>query len=84
MANSKLDCFRLDSVLGLLTREKNSIYKDFGVIDLAVFGSYAKNEQHKESDVDIFVKLKQEYKPLTTSWNFDFFLKRLWVEKLIL
>jgi uncharacterized protein len=75
MANSESGNFRLDEVLGFLTGEKNSIYRDFGVIDIAVFGSYAKNEQRKESDVDIYVKLKQEYKTFDNFMELRFFLE---------
>ncbi len=75
MAHNEPCYFRLEELLDLLTREKNSICKDFGVIDLAVFGSYAKNEQDKESDVDIYVKLKQEYKTFDNFMELRFFLE---------
>ncbi len=68
---------RLDELLTALSKKKKSLYRDFGVIDLAVFGSYAKNEQKKESDVDIFVQLKQESKTFDNFMALRFYLEEM-------
>lgn len=44
-----------DEVLELLTKEKSELEKHFKVRRLALFGSYARDEQKPESDVDILV-----------------------------
>ncbi|MGE5340673.1 MAG: nucleotidyltransferase family protein [Candidatus Omnitrophota bacterium] len=75
MANKDCDCSRLDEILERLTREKTSLSNNFGVLDLAIFGSFAKNQQRKESDVDIYVKLKQEYKTFDNFMELRFFLE---------
>ncbi len=77
MTARKVENFRSAEVLGLLSNQKKSIYKKFGVIDMAVFGSYARNEQKKESDVDIVVKLKQEYKTFDNFIELRFFLEEI-------
>jgi len=77
MAARKVENLRLAEILGLLTRKKKSLYKNFGVIDIAVFGSYAKNEQKKESDVDIYVRLKKEFKTFDNFMELRFFLEEI-------
>ena len=44
-------------ILGLLENQRESIRK-FGVRELGVYGSFAKNEQTPESDVDVLVDLE--------------------------
>ena len=44
---------------------KPVLHKKFFVERIGYFGSYARNEQHKDSDIDILVSLK---KPL--GWEF--------------
>jgi hypothetical protein len=69
--------FRSSEILELLSRQKKSLYKNFGVIDMALFGSFAKNKQKKESDVDIFVRLKQEFKTFDNFMELRFFLEEI-------
>jgi hypothetical protein len=42
-------------ILALLAKQKPELEKDFKVRSLALFGSYAREEQQSESDVDILV-----------------------------
>jgi len=35
----------------------NAIFKEYGVKKAAVFGSYARGEQKKRSDIDFLIKL---------------------------
>lgn len=46
-------------ILDLLENQRESIRK-FGVRELGVFGSFARNEQTPESDVDVLVELQRE------------------------
>jgi uncharacterized protein len=46
-----------DEVLSLLASVKADLALRFGVRRLALFGSYARREQSKDSDVDILVEV---------------------------
>ena len=66
-----------EHVLRTLIDTKESIYERFGVIDMAVFGSYVRDEQHKHSDIDIFVELKPEHKTFDNYMELKFFLSKI-------
>lgn len=66
-----------EQVLRTLIDTKESIYERFGVIGMAVFGSYVRDEQHKRSDIDIFVELKPEYKTFDNYMELKFFLSKI-------
>lgn len=55
---------------------KNELQEKFSVSKLGVFGSYARNEQNENSDIDILIELE---KPI--GWKFftlnDFLSKKL-------
>jgi len=55
----------------ILAAHRDEFYKKYGVVILGIFGSYARNEQTQDSDVDILVDLER---PL----GFEFF--KLWDE----
>jgi hypothetical protein len=44
-----------EDVLQILAREKRDLATQYKVQGLALFGSYARNEQRQDSDVDILV-----------------------------
>jgi predicted nucleotidyltransferase len=46
-----------EEVLRILQREKPDLVRDYGVKRLALFGSYARNDQSEDSDVDILVEV---------------------------
>jgi hypothetical protein len=45
----------LEEIKSILAKNKSRLYKDFSVTELAVFGSYSRNDQTEESDLDILV-----------------------------
>ena len=45
-----------DEVLGLLREHKETLAQRFGVVELALFGSIARDRAKEESDVDILVR----------------------------
>jgi predicted nucleotidyltransferase len=47
----------------------------FGVLDLAVFGSYARQAQQMMSDVDLLGDMKPEYKTFDNYMELKFFLE---------
>ena len=46
-----------EEVLRILQREKPELVREYGVKRLALFGSYARNDQSEDSDVDILVEV---------------------------
>ncbi|MCP4626725.1 MAG: hypothetical protein GY850_24945 [bacterium] len=44
-------------ILDFLQEKKSYLRKEFGVLSIGLFGSYAKGTQGAESDVDLFVEL---------------------------
>jgi predicted nucleotidyltransferase len=54
-----------NAVLEIIKKEKPLLVKEFGVKEIALFGSYARGNAGKDSDVDILVTLtKPEYSVL--------------------
>lgn len=50
---------KIEKIKELLAKHKNEVEENFKVKELGVFGSYARNEQNKESDVDVLVEFKE-------------------------
>jgi len=46
-------------IIGTLKADKTFLQKEFGVIKIGLFGSYAKGMQNIDSDIDILVELKE-------------------------
>jgi predicted nucleotidyltransferase len=55
---------------------KPVLEKKFGVTYMAVFGSYARGEGKKESDVDILVEFKQGYETFRNYMSLKEFLEK--------
>ena len=65
-----------DELLQVLKSCREGLTERYGVIDLAVFGSYAKELQKKRSDVDILVELDKSHKTFDNYMELKFFLSR--------
>ena len=46
-------------IVGLLKEEKNFLKNEFGVVNIGLFGSYAREKQEVRSDIDILVELRE-------------------------
>jgi len=44
-------------ILDYLTKHKKEFQKKYNIEKIGLYGSYARNEANKESDIDIFVKM---------------------------
>lgn len=53
------DSMGRDFVLNILRQFKKYNSEEYGIESLALFGSFARNEQREDSDVDIMVSLKK-------------------------
>ncbi len=49
----------MNEFLEILKQEKPFLEKEFGVEEIALFGSYARGEEEPDSDVDVLVKVKE-------------------------
>ncbi len=49
----------LESIKNKLVENKQRLYSRYGLSTIAVFGSYARNQQTNESDVDILVEFNK-------------------------
>jgi len=47
-----------NQILASLRTYKESHFKEYGIEEIGIFGSYARDEAKEESDVDVFVRLK--------------------------
>jgi len=45
----------LSEIKLLLLNQKPYLYQRYGIVEVRVFGSYVRNEQNKDSDIDILV-----------------------------
>jgi len=43
----------------ILSQNRKELEQKFGVKEMAVFGSYVRNEQNKESDLDVLIDFKE-------------------------
>ena len=50
----------LDEIKRTLFSRKQELRRDFGVVEIGIFGSYVRGEQKKHSDVDILVEFKKK------------------------
>jgi predicted nucleotidyltransferase len=48
----------LSEIRRLLQDQKPYLYERYGVVEIGVFGSYVRDEQHSDSDIDILVDLR--------------------------
>ena len=67
----------LKDILNILSKRKLLLIDPFGVLDLAIFGSYARGQQKETSDVDIFVEFKKEFKTFDNFMDLQFYLEAL-------
>ncbi len=48
-----------DKIIEILRNYKNERAKQYGIVTIGIFGSMARGEAHKESDVDVVVQIKE-------------------------
>ena len=50
-----------NEIIAFLKKNRNFLRKKFGVKKIALFGSYARDENQKDSDIDILVDMKPSF-----------------------
>jgi predicted nucleotidyltransferase len=46
-------------ILDIIRKEKPYLQKEFGLLSIGLFGSYAKDKEHPGSDIDLLVELSE-------------------------
>jgi uncharacterized protein len=67
----------INEIIRLLRSNKALLSKQYGVKDIAVFGSYTSGNQRIDSDLDIMVDILKEYKTFDNFMDLKFFLEEL-------
>jgi predicted nucleotidyltransferase len=49
-----------EEILTKLNEKKDFIQKEYGVKNIGLFGSYAKDQQSEDSDIDFYVEFKEK------------------------
>jgi hypothetical protein len=60
MQPSHSESLKKDEILAMLSAHKEFLQKNYEVDKIGLFGSYAKEMQSKESDIDIYVEFKHK------------------------
>ncbi len=69
-----------DQILKMILNNKN-IIRDFGVSKIGLFGSFVRNEQNEESDIDLIVQFEQGKKSYIKFINLSDYLEKLFNKK---
>ncbi|MFQ5677813.1 MAG: nucleotidyltransferase family protein [bacterium] len=63
-------------ILNILSRSKSTLHKKYRIRELGLFGSYVRNENSTESDVDILVEF-DEVPDLLTFVEIEAYLEKI-------
>ena len=72
----------LRDILHSIRDSKKTLLEQYGVTDIAVFGSYARNEHKAKSDIDIFVDLKPAFRTFDNFMDLKFYLQKITSKKI--
>lgn len=67
----------LEEIKNLLKEHKKILRKQFGVKELAIFGSYVREEQTLASDIDVLVEFETGCKTFDNYMDLKFYLENL-------
>lgn len=67
-------------IIGQLRQNKASI-ENFGVSKVGLFGSYVRNEQREDSDIDILIQLQEDKSTLDNFLNVCWLLDKMFPGK---
>ena len=64
------------NILNFLSENKLFLREQFHVVKIGIFGSFARNEQNPDSDIDILIEMENNVSNVyDLKWNFREFLK---------
>jgi len=65
------------NILQFLTENKDYFRKEFHVSKIGIFGSFARNEQRDDSDIDFLIEMENDVSNIyDLKWNLREFLKK--------
>ena len=64
-----------EKILDFLNHNKKKLSQDFGIDKIGLFGSYLNNSQNKESDVDILIEVRKDFKKYKYYFELKLFLE---------
>ncbi|MFQ3548759.1 MAG: nucleotidyltransferase family protein [Armatimonadota bacterium] len=67
----------IDEIIKILNDNKSYIASKFGIKEIGVFGSYVRNEQTKDSDLDVLVDFNDGFKTFDNYMDLKFYLEEL-------
>ena len=68
-------------VFEMLKKHDNAIKQKYGVKKIGVFGSFARGEGRKDSDIDVLVEFKDSFETFDNYMELKFFLEDLFGRK---
>ena len=66
----------IQEVLAYLKNNKRFFYDEFGVTRIGIFGSFARDEQTRSSDIDVVVEIQKDRKNIHTFMRLKRFLEK--------
>lgn len=69
------------NVIEILRRQEDTIKKIYGVKKIGIFGSFARGEGKKGSDIDILIELEDGYETFDNYMDLKYFLEDLFGRK---
>jgi len=60
-----------DEIIDILRNNKEYLKKQYSVVKIGLFGSYADSSETENSDIDIYIELKdKKFKNIAGVWNY--------------
>jgi uncharacterized protein len=70
-------CHDLSELLGRIKTARARLEEEFGIREIAVFGSFVRGAQRRGSDIDIFVAFEPGQKTFENFMDAKFFLEKI-------
>lgn len=67
----------LKEIKKIILSKKKFLMENYGIKEIGIFGSFAREEQNEFSDVDILVSLKKDYRTFDNYMNLKEFLEKI-------
>lgn len=79
MKPEKIPHVNKETILNFLREHKGFLEEKFGITKIALFGSYAREDQTKESDIDLLIEAKEH--DFDNRYDFKEFLEEVFNRK---
>jgi len=72
----------LKDIMRILRSNRDFLSEEYGVTEIAVFGSYVHNDYNGRSDIDLFVDLKPKFRTFDNFMDLKFYLQKITSKKI--